>query len=759
MAVKFTPSGNLDVATDPAELPEIKGSVLTGDKGVASGAMTRCTNLSLDRSGMASTRAGTSKLNATALQYSINELTETSGDRYSFAWRDIYKNETSLISDLGTGSWSTLVYKAFNSVTDAVFGLNGTDRKRIEGSTVSEWGIDAPADAAELHKSWTWCYTYDWEALAGAFQIIEDFTDDNNDACTQAWEIPYCDAEEITDYTGDNDEAYTGGAWEKVYAATGSYDAFLLQEENYTGTFYSLYLWENGYRECYADDGLDPYVAIPLQYECYFADGICTYSWEQIEEPGSTMLVSVDDQLDGYLRKYTTTHGDYEIMFDWEGETLDVDESTFPHAYSSEWMYWFEQMLSDSASEFRVVYTYCRKLADVLECESNPSPEGSMTFDSGGVVLYTAPTDPQVTHVRIYRSLADESVYYYHSEIPITETYEILSKRDTQLGSEVLYDHDRPPLGTVVAGPNYDGSCFIIHANNLYYCKPKQPEYWPALYYVEVSRPDDDLVAVAYVGTGAYVASGNQIYHIQGTGVNSFFPLPMGAQTGTKAKRCFCPVQGQGIFHLGYDGIYQFKIGSDVKISDAEFKPIFAGEAVGSIPGLNRTYIANCWMIQYRGKLWFGYPGGDDQYPGDVLVTDLNTKRTTHISYPFLTRTVAYDSVNDRLLSGGFDGFVRVLDDTTTGTDSGTAVAWEIESKEFGGLRKYFPRFARYDVAVGDGGTCNGYILLDGEIKQTHAITESRKTKKRLVAGCAGDRMSLRLSGTGVVDIYAMEAE
>ncbi|KKK91663.1 hypothetical protein LCGC14_2710690, partial [marine sediment metagenome] len=57
---------------------------------------------------------------------------------------------------------------------------------------------------------------------------------------------------------------------------------------------------------------------------------------------------------------------------------------------------------------------------------------------------------------------------------------------DGGLGPEVKTDRDRPPLGSFVFGPAYDGTCFIIKSNRLYYCKPKEPETWPPLFYIEV---------------------------------------------------------------------------------------------------------------------------------------------------------------------------------------------------------------------------------------------------------------------------------
>jgi len=52
-----------------------------------------------------------------------------------------------------------------------------------------------------------------------------------------------------------------------------------------------------------------------------------------------------------------------------------------------------------------------------------------------------------------------------------------LSKADADLGDLVSTDHDRPPLGSWVFGPAFDGTCFIIKDNQLHYCRPKEPEY------------------------------------------------------------------------------------------------------------------------------------------------------------------------------------------------------------------------------------------------------------------------------------------
>jgi len=317
MPVKWSPNGFLDVATDPQDLPE------QGDgKGAVSGAMTRCTNMHLDRMGIATTRRGSAKVSSTDIGTTIHRIIEQDGVRYEFVDGSIYRDETLIESGLTKAMWSAILYNAYNVETQNVFALNGTNRKRIVGSDVFEWGIDPPALAPVCEKGVSYLYTHDWE---------ED---------------------------------------ETTVAATTS-------------------------------------------------------------------------------RKWTTTQGDYECVFEWEVDHIDGDE-VFEDTYSQNAQYSFE--LYDPDQKWLVKYTYCRKAGDVLECESNPSPEAEMHIESGAVVTWVASPDSQVTHVRIYRTLGDQGVFYYDSEYDVADLTAVLSKRDEALGTEVSTDHDRPPLGTMVWG-------------------------------------------------------------------------------------------------------------------------------------------------------------------------------------------------------------------------------------------------------------------------------------------------------------------
>ena len=141
MTVFFTPDGSLNIAVDASDLPEVEGK---------SGALTRCKNLRTNEGGKAITRDGSTKLNTSAINAAIWWIEEQAGKRFAFAGTQIYEDEVSIATGLNDAQWAAIKYNAFNDTTDNIFALNGTDRKRIESSSVKEWGIAAPTVAPTL---------------------------------------------------------------------------------------------------------------------------------------------------------------------------------------------------------------------------------------------------------------------------------------------------------------------------------------------------------------------------------------------------------------------------------------------------------------------------------------------------------------------------------------------------------------------------------------------------------------------------------
>ena len=145
MTIFFSPDGSLNVAIDASDLPE------TGDgKNSQSGALVRCKNMRTNENGKAKTRDGSIKLNTTAIETAIWWIEEQGGSRFAFAGTQIYEDESSIATGVTSAQWAAIKYNAFNDTSDNIFALNGTDRKRIESSTVYEWGLEPPTVAPTL---------------------------------------------------------------------------------------------------------------------------------------------------------------------------------------------------------------------------------------------------------------------------------------------------------------------------------------------------------------------------------------------------------------------------------------------------------------------------------------------------------------------------------------------------------------------------------------------------------------------------------
>lgn len=564
--ILFKPNGMLDVATEATDLPET-----TNGFDIISEAMSRCKNLRVNRKGILETRQGSVKLNSSPINTAIWLIEVMNGDRYSFAGGSIYLNESSIASGLTSAQWSAIQYNAYNDTTDQIFALNGTDRKRITGSDVNEWGIEPPGDAAVLSVG----------ALSGL-----------------------------------------------------------------TGTY-------------------------------------------------------------------------------------------------------------------KIKYTFARYDVDRLICESNPSPESeAITVSNESIaVSVDTPDDSQVNYIRLYRTADSGSIFYYIGRWYVGHSIDD-NTADTELDTAIETDHNRPPLGSVVKGPAYDGTCFIIKDNLLYYCKPKQPEYWPSLYYIEVSTPQFPGVDLIFHNGQPYFITKKDIYFIQGTGNGTFFPILMSAKTGMQGPKGAISVDGEGIYHTGPDGIYLWS-GNDKKLTLHNFEPLFNGESVNGMPAIGDN-LESAWLHKYLNHLYFGYRSGGSLYPENVIVFDLTTGRSSYYVYndgsDIQIRCLANDDTNNRLLIGDSTGYIRQLH---TGTqDSSTAISWEVQSKDYTlQTRAHFPRFVKYDVDASDAVTCTGELILDDVSHQSHTITGSRQTKRRLVRTGNGERAAIKLSGSGTVKIYAAESE
>lgn len=548
--------------------------------------------------------------------------------------------------------WAAIHYSAYNSETESIFALNGTYRKRINGSNIYEWGIKAPF----------------YPPISIAAGASTGLTGDYNARYT------YCRKERNSVVCESNPSL----AADTVVALSNKSMAIIVpdpvDDQVNCIRFYRT-----------VADGSTYYIDQDLNYFPTRADYACTQDWEEEEE-----------YIDGVAYRFTTSNNidNSEDCFTWE---------VYRNTYA----------LTDNQKRM------------------------------------TSPAD-NINHV--------DGSYTIYPGIDSTTA-------DGSLGSQVATTHDRPPLGTYVAGPTLNGICFIIKDNKLYFSLAKQPEYWPSTYYIDVGPIQYPGKCIVFHNERPYYLNQNQIFYIAGTTAATFLPYNLSAKTGTVGSLGAISVHGHGIFHVGSDGLYLCMpstdqiIGEDRKIT-GPFEPIFRGESVNGVAACGD--LTNAWLACWEDKLYFGYPGSDSNYPKHVLIFYLDSKRLGYFTFPQAGEIhhVAIDHYNKRLLAGDQNGYIWMIEDDTVTDDDGNAISWELESKDFTlQTRRHFPRWVKYDVDASDAVSATGYLMLDGVALQEHALSGDRNTKRRLVTSGNGKRCSHKISGSGPVKIYMVESE
>lgn len=398
---------------------------------------------------------------------------------------------------------------------------------------------------------------------------------------------------------------------------------------------------------------------------------------------------------------------------------------------------------------YKARVTYLRKSGTTVLSESDPSPEstGASLSNQSALITWAASTDAQVTHVRVYRTLTGGDIYYVDQDVAIGSVSVDSTTADSALGAIVATDHDRPPSGIeLVAGPFYNGRVFATKGHFLYWSSAREPEYFPPENFIEIGRPEFPITALAEYGGQVYAATQRELWYVQGAG-SGFNAIPLRTMTGAPNRFCLLGVEGHGLFHVGIDGIYLYANSRDRKLTQDSFDPLWKR----SVNDMQQVFNDSTrWIWQYENRLYFHYRNGS------MLVFNLDTQRVVYYKYPLQLVAPCTDWTNEHFLVGDTAKHVRRLEVSDADDDVGTAIAWQVQSKEYTmQTRRHFPRWAKYDMS----GAATGSIILDGAVHQTHALAGTRDTRRRLIKTGNGRRCAIRINGTGQKTFYMAEME
>lgn len=397
-------------------------------------------------------------------------------------------------------------------------------------------------------------------------------------------------------------------------------------------------------------------------------------------------------------------------------------------------------------------YTYARYVSGVLVHESNPSPVSASVATSGGNLQVsftgTAPTDGQVTHLNVYRTLVGGASggvsFFFDQSITLPTVTATSSNTDTQLGTLVETDNDPPPSTglNAIAGPGAFNVIFVAAGNTVYYSKPRRPESFPADNYSQVGVPSQTIMGMVDWGGLMFLLTTTTIYYLQGTDPASFYPVKTQASRGLVSRQGAVATD-QGIIYVAYDGIYVFNGQSELKLTGAKVDSLFRGETINDVEPINLDALDATWLVYFNSKLMFGYPIAGNTQPTKVLVFDLEEKKWSIYDYNLTLLSAYVDETNKRLLAGDSAGNIWQLETGTS--DGGSAFTFKVRSREVSGLAVTSPGFIRHDVTNVGGETIYARLLSKGVVVHTTTLTDSTNYKRRVIGPQSYDSLQFEL--------------
>lgn len=349
---------------------------------------------------------------------------------------------------------------------------------------------------------------------------------------------------------------------------------------------------------------------------------------------------------------------------------------------------------------------------------STTGARGNPPKDSDGVVLYTAklttnrqrinltttnviqggaahPGDTQIDKLMIWRRGSAFTTAVLVDEINDTTASPYLDNTSDStlvLTNKLLEtDNDKPPTGTsrVLFGPDATGHFFmIVDGYRLYISKPYEDtenrvENWPALGFALIGDGSARAVAGIATSTQIRVWTTERAYNVVGVGQDTFLPVALEGSRGAVGQDAVTSGDGV-IFFVSQDGIYLDAGGQQSKLTSA-IDPFFQGLTVEGQTGLgvplSTTKLG--FIHQPKGSLLVM------TYADGFLVLKPNLQNAQLTECFFSTSDLStlaslyMDTVNLELLAGASNGNVYRIEDESTYSDNGTALAIQARTKSY----------------------------------------------------------------------------
>ena len=411
-------------------------------------------------------------------------------------------------------------------------------------------------------------------------------------------------------------------------------------------------------------------------------------------------------------------------------------------------------------------YSYVRRDGGVLSAESDVSPAASVTTISQNVgVEVIASSDPQVTHIRTYRTQKDGSVLLLDQEVSNTTQTVQAGFFDNALGGQAPEDNTPPTTGGLAIA--HSNRVFVAIGNRLIYSQRFFPEYFPALNFIEIADPGEPIQAlVSYGGTlGVFTNESKyrvveQVEGVSAIGANlpffggtenTFIAVEAQSKRGTLAYRTVVETD-VGVAYLARDGLYVTDMVTDTKISQ-RIQKIFLGNSTahGTLDLANLSALNTAAAGFFKGRIYLSLPDITAVYSLDsqgwYFLEDVHTD-------------FEFNANNGIFYAGLSDGQVYSLERPAANVTE-TLIA---QTADRDGGARYLEKLFLYtaiDYEVSGSDTITAEFIVDGVIAHTYTLSSSRgRGTLRLPGGVTGKTWSMRFTSafTGRVKIFGVQS-
>lgn len=403
---------------------------------------------------------------------------------------------------------------------------------------------------------------------------------------------------------------------------------------------------------------------------------------------------------------------------------------------------------------YQVQYTYVRKVGSAIAHESNPSPASNTFAAAAQQISITGivdSSDAQVTHKRIYRTIAGGTSFLFDQEIATGTTTATSSQADSALGSAVETDNNLPPLAEWVV--EFQGHLFlgrnVADGHSLQWSKRYRPESWPAVNQLFVSSEDDPIQCLVVIAGMLGIFTKNTKYRLVGNSTTGFNVQEALSKRGTTAHNAVVATE-YGVIFPSFDGIFASNLATTDQLISEPIEGIFSGVETHEVPPINWSQASTMAGAVWNNRYYLSY--NVESPSGRTAVYNHTERQWTF--YDWITPCFFVDDAGALFLGGGINGQVFSLEHGAS--DVGAGIVLTARTREVGMpdiyTRKLF-QWMRID-ANAFGGTLTAELYIDGVHRHTESITDNRtRALIHLPAGLMGRTWHLRFLATGTQTI------